>query len=74
MIQGFKLKRCPFCGGQGKIEESRQCLGHGEYIEYTYVRCIECGSEGRHCSDREYGVCAKLMAADFWNKRKLFIY
>lgn len=71
VIQKVKIKKCPFCRGEGKIEEQTECLGHGDYIKFHYVRCVECGARGRRCSDRDYGICDIVMAVDFWNKRKL---
>ncbi|MBQ8548878.1 MAG: Lar family restriction alleviation protein [Lachnospiraceae bacterium] len=71
MIRKVKLKRCPFCKGEGKIEEQTECLGHGDYITFHYVRCLECGARGRRCSDKDYGICNIVMAVDYWNKRKL---
>ncbi len=71
MIQGIKLKRCPFCGGNGVYTERDVMIGHNEYVHESYIRCSECGAEGRRCADVEYGVCAAIMAVDFWNKRKI---
>lgn len=69
----MKLKRCPFCGGEGKYEERDVMIGHNEYVHESYIMCSECGAQGRKCADIEYGICASVMAVDFWNKRKLFV-
>lgn len=72
MLKMKKLKKCPFCKGEARLDNQVERIGHGESVAFYYVRCVECGARGRRCSDRDYGVCDIVMAVDFWNKRKLF--
>ena len=54
-----EIKSCPFCGGEGEIQEER-----GWSI---WVKCQECGAEGAFV-DNDY-ECAENDAIDKWNRR-----
>lgn len=55
------IKNCPFCGGDGKINEEKDA-------NYSFVKCTKCGAEtGIIKSSIEY--CANDRAIAAWNKR-----
>ena len=58
----IKLKPCPFCGGQGKLETA------GINNNYSFVKCKECGAGSRTFKiSNEY--CSDEKAAEAWNRR-----
>ena len=55
------LKACPFCGGQGKLNDEIDRI-------FSFVKCVECGAEtGLVKISAEY--CADEKAKELWNKR-----
>lgn len=47
------IRQCPFCAGYAEPEEHRECIGHGEYIIYSFVKCQRCGATSHPITDRE---------------------
>ncbi len=67
-----ELKPCPFCGGKGKAVEKTDCIGHGEFVSTTFVRCTSCGATGRKITNWEFkGDCLDRgwIAINEWNRR-----
>ena len=65
-----KLKPCPFCGGESKLEITTECWGHGEYHENYFIKCMRCGSRGK--SEVVYDKTPRQCEADCienWNRR-----
>lgn len=54
----MEIKPCPFCGGEGRLEETIM----GRPIEY-FIGCRNCGIETRLFKTSEE-------ALEFWNTRK----
>ena len=58
----IKLKPCPFCGGEAKIKDRIECLGHGDYERFYLVTCCNCYAQSRMCGEEQYVIEA-------WNRR-----
>ena len=70
ILMDYKLKPCPFCGGNACIVEIADCIGHGEYINYTAVQCPKCNSCGPMLDDWDYpNSDREAMAVAAWNER-----
>ena len=65
----IKLKRCPFCGVEARIDSNRECYGHGDYREEMFVECVNCGasSERTWKSKKEDAINKTI---EQWNTRK----
>lgn len=66
------IKKCPFCKGQSEVKHDRECWGHGDYVDKTYVRCSSCGACGGTVYDREIPNkdMRTIAAVQKWNTRK----
>ena len=67
-----KLKPCPFCGGEGKLQNNLL----GGYCYQAFVKCTQCYSTGptvevigKSGRDYEALVEADNQAEKLWNKR-----
>ena len=56
-----KLKPCPFCGGEGVLNNERNRI-------VSFVKCAQCGVESGpvHVSAK---YCADERAIEAWNRR-----
>ena len=59
-----KLKKCPFCGGEVKINEH-----YGLYGNQVVVYCRECNSIFKSCKDSSGKNVAEENAIKAWNTR-----
>lgn len=66
-----KLKKCPFCGGYGKLAERSRTVVKGETVRNTYVRCVRCDARGERFLYREFDSShdAHMAAIEAWNRR-----
>ena len=64
------LRHCPFCNGEPEFDDSRECYGHGDYAEETFVVCKSCGSRTMGISDHDFPSreARVLQAALLWNR------
>lgn len=67
----YSVKRCPFCGGYGKLLKRNKTVVNGMMEYNCYVTCVRCGARGerflfRDFADRE---TARKAAAKSWNRR-----
>lgn len=56
-----KLKQCPFCGGEPKLETIPIDFAYAMHEMY-FVRCLKCGSQIRKTDKRDKAI-------DLWNRR-----
>lgn len=71
MIEGRKIRPCPFCGGEGKTD----ILIKPTYVSF-YIICSKCGTKtpgGGYCvNNRDSWVEVEIAmdkAIEGWNKR-----
>ena len=62
-----KLKPCPFCGGEAKYQTKTKCLGHGEYFDFVFISCVDCGCSVK--SKKPYDQDQKQTVTKNWNRR-----
>ena len=69
-MKEYKLKPCPFCGGEAKIGHSTETTGitYPVTYDYSYVECIECGSK-THKVIVSAEHCSNDLAVEAWNRR-----
>ncbi|MCK5616809.1 Lar family restriction alleviation protein [Candidatus Pacearchaeota archaeon] len=58
-VEGRVIKRCPFCGGDAKLEADIDLME-------VYVECYVCGARGPYFDSGEDNK-----ATEDWNKRAL---
>lgn len=64
------IDKCPFCGGNAKLTETKELVGHGCNIPCYQVVCNACGAMSCKDSIYNHGVEATIkMVVDNWNKR-----
>lgn len=68
MAELIKLKPCPFCGGEAKIVETKECWGQGENANKVTISCCECFVEIRVADHESYSFLTKK-AIEKWNNR-----
>lgn len=66
----YKLKPCPFCGGEAVLKESRQPDGNCSY-KCAIIKCQSCGcNTGYYTIDGYYGATTTIQdTVNAWNKR-----
>lgn len=74
------LKKCPFCGSEGKLIQTTTGIDYTGIIQHTYkVKCSKCDVETRTCAskifqDEKGDVHIELNGADdaikLWNMRR----
>lgn len=63
------IKRC-LCGGKAEVRTRRECFGHGDFAERTYVECTACHAKSKDVYDRDTvkeDIIPK--AIKFWNRQ-----
>jgi len=65
----YRLKRCPFCGGEAQLITLKPVLV-GDIGE-TFVYCVQCGAstQSMQFSNGDGMYVAEARVAEMWNKR-----
>ena len=71
-IKSDKIKKCPFCGGFGKLLKRNKTVVNGNLEYNCYVTCTKCGARGARFlfKDFESRSVARKVAVDTWNRRE----
>ena len=71
--KGFdQVKKCPFCGGTGKLTKKSKTYIKRELTQITYCYCADCNSRGRRVVLNEDGrdrYDSWKLAITHWNRR-----
>jgi Lar family restriction alleviation protein len=67
----MKLKTCPFCGGDSKIQKISYMDGYCHYYDWT-ISCNSCPATMQIAADNYYEreYFTEEEAIGFWNRRK----
>lgn len=74
MEKGFKLKRCPFCGGEAYLETNHRAFIKAQTTRVAFVRCKVCNARSGRFELRDFGKTsfsteANNCAIEVWNRR-----
>ena len=69
-----KLKPCPFCGGEARLQKHERVFIHGKTTRAAYVRCLQCDARTERVPYEEFGKSsysadAHIKAVNAWNRR-----
>ena len=56
---GERIKRCPFCGGEAKVEN---------LVDHVWIECRKCGAKSDSVRNSPYHASAEV-ALEKWNAR-----
>lgn len=65
----IELKPCPFCGGEGKLNEHWESAGMGANAREFYVSCKSCRAHGGMASEFFENGDLRAKAIERWNRR-----
>ena len=74
MRREYKLKKCPFCGGEAYLERSHRAFINAKSTRGCFVRCTNCNARSGRKSVSEYGhtsysIDAEEAVVEMWNRR-----
>ena len=69
-----KLKPCPFCGGEARLQKRERVFIEGKTTRASYVRCLRCNARTERIPYEKFGKSnysseAHVEAVAAWNKR-----
>ena len=66
-----ELKPCPFCNGEAKLLQTRECWGMGMFDYEWYVECSQCGVKGKEASEFHNKTKEECISevTEKWNRR-----
>lgn len=69
----MEIKSCPFCGSPGSVVHDYDCVGMGDFIDYSFVQCSNnyCCGMGPHVDSYQYENQNErdYTAISLWNAR-----
>lgn len=69
-----EMLTCPFCGGGIEVDDRTVTVGHGEYVDKAYVKCLQCHATGPVIDNWDYPKLSReermTKAVEEWNKRR----